>query len=66
MRGSDERLLTVPVVAQRLSLGKSLVYQLITSGELPSLRIHRSRRVAESALAEWLEEKARETSKTVK
>lgn len=44
-------------VAQILSIGKSLAYQLVASGEIPSVRLagRRSVRVPAKALQEWIE-----------
>jgi excisionase family DNA binding protein len=47
-------LLTVPEVAQRLSLGKTQVWKLVRSGELPSVRSGRSVRVSVAALYAWI------------
>jgi excisionase family DNA binding protein len=43
-------LLTVEEVADRLSLGRSKVYELIASGAIQSVTIGRSRRVAATAV----------------
>src|SRR5262249_41164256 len=43
--GTDGLLLTVEEAAQRLRLGRTLVYQLISSGELESVTVGRLRRV---------------------
>lgn len=52
-----ERLLTVDEVAERLHLSRSKVWYLVARGDLPSLTIGRSRRVIESALARFIEER---------
>jgi excisionase family DNA binding protein len=49
-----EILLTVPEAARRLSLGRTIVYELIASGELPSLKIGRARRIPAIALEQWV------------
>ena len=41
----ERLLLKIPEVADRLTMSRSKVYELIQSGELPSVRIDRSRRV---------------------
>ena len=41
----ERLLLRVPEVAERLTMSRSKVYQLIQSGALPSVRIDHSRRV---------------------
>ena len=38
----EERLLKVPVVAERLGLGVARTWELVASGELPSLKIGRA------------------------
>jgi excisionase family DNA binding protein len=51
---ADERWLLRPEeVAQRLNLSRSTIYVLL-HGDLPSIRIGRSRRIPASALREWL------------
>jgi excisionase family DNA binding protein len=49
-------LLTVEAAAGLLSVSRSFVYQLITKGELPSVRIGGCRRVDAAALRQWLDE----------
>lgn len=41
----ERLLLRIPEVADRLTMSRSKVYELIQSGALPSVRIDRSRRV---------------------
>ena len=48
------RLHPVESVMQRLSLGRSSVYELLSSGELRSIKVGRRRLVSESALAEYI------------
>ncbi len=48
--------LKVPEVAQVLRIARSRVYELIGSGEIPSIRIGRSVRVSRKELDRWLEE----------
>jgi excisionase family DNA binding protein len=48
-------LLTLPEVCTALSLGRSSVNTLIWSGEIPSIRIGRSRRVSLGDLESWIE-----------
>ena len=50
----DEQLLTVTEVADRLSLSRSKVYELLSQGDIPSVHIGRARRVAATALDEWI------------
>jgi excisionase family DNA binding protein len=47
-------LLTVEEAAKRLRLGRTLVYQLISAGELESVTVGRLRRVPAECLAEYV------------
>ena len=38
----DDELLTIEQVAETLKIGRTLIYELITSGDLPSVTIRRS------------------------
>lgn len=49
-----ETLLTVKDVAQRLAIGRTTVYELISRGGLKTIKIGRARRIPESALDEWI------------
>ena len=49
-----EVLLTVDEAAKRLALGRTMVYELIGRGDLPSLKIGRARRIPASALERWV------------
>ena len=40
------RLVTIPVAAQLLGVSRSKLYELLAQGELPTVRIGRSRRIA--------------------
>jgi excisionase family DNA binding protein len=51
-------LLTPNEVAERLRVGKSTVYKLIASGELPSVRVASLLRVRVSDLEKFLEKSA--------
>lgn len=53
----DKILLKPAEVAERLRIGRSLVYELITQGEIPSIRLGRCIRVPVAALNEWIESK---------
>jgi excisionase family DNA binding protein len=50
----DGLLLTVEEAARRLRLGRTLVYRLISSGELESVTVGRLRRVPAKCLAEYV------------
>jgi excisionase family DNA binding protein len=54
----DKILLTATETAEVLGLGRTKVYALIASGELPSVRIGASVRVAVEELKDWLRERA--------
>lgn len=47
-------LVRVEEAAQMLSLGRSTVYELIASGELPSVTIGAARRIPMAALEQWV------------
>ena len=49
-----DRLLKVPEAAERLALGRTHTYDLITRGLLPHIRIGRAVRIPEAALNEFL------------
>lgn len=46
-------------VARTLGLGRSKVYEMMQSGELPVVRIGRSVRVSRVALEEWVQANTR-------
>ena len=51
----DERIALRPAeAAQAIGIGRSKVYELIASGELPSIRIGGSVRVPVDALRAWI------------
>jgi excisionase family DNA binding protein len=50
----DELLLTVEEAARRLRLGRTLIYRLISSGELESVTVGRLRRVPAECLTEYV------------
>ena len=51
---SEEVLLTVPEVMARLKIGRSAVYALIRTGQLPSGTIGRSRRIPADAVRRFV------------
>lgn len=51
---TDELLLTVVEVAKKLRSSRTIVYPLITSGKLPSIKIGRRRLVRVSDLADYV------------
>lgn len=48
-------LLRVEQVGDRLNLSRARVYELIASGDIPSVTIGRSRRVRADVLEAWIE-----------
>jgi excisionase family DNA binding protein len=50
----EPMLLRADQVARALGLGRSKVYELMQSGELPVVRIGRSVRVSRTSLEEWV------------
>jgi len=53
-----EKLLLKPSeAAQALGIGRSLTYELIASGEIPSVRLGRCIRVSVESLQRWLLER---------
>lgn len=50
----DDLLLTVEEAARRLRIGRTLVYQLISSGKLESVKVGRLRRVPAECLPAYV------------
>ncbi|MFJ5608223.1 helix-turn-helix domain-containing protein [Streptomyces sp. NPDC093221] len=57
--------LTVEEAARRLSVGRTTMYALLTSGEIPSVTIGRLRRIPAEALNEYVAAHTRLTRSTV-
>ena len=53
----ERLLLTVEEVAGRLNIGRTLVWQLVWEGALPSLRLGRCVRIPVRALEAWIAER---------
>ncbi len=51
-----EEFLTVEQVRKLLQVGRTFAYYLVKSGELPSYRVGRLRRIRRRDVEEWLEE----------
>lgn len=51
----DEKYLKVTEVAEFLRIGRTRAYELVSSGEIPSVRIGRNIRVSRKELERWLE-----------
>jgi excisionase family DNA binding protein len=50
----EQALLTIQEAAEILSLGRSKVYELVSTGRLPSVSIGRARRVPVEAITEFV------------
>ncbi|MFJ7249069.1 helix-turn-helix domain-containing protein [Kitasatospora sp. NPDC098652] len=57
--------LTVEEAARRLGVGRTTMYALVASGEVPSMTIGRLRRVPAEALKEYVAARAQATAPTV-
>ncbi len=55
--GTQRLLLRVPEAAERLGIGRTKMYEMIATGELPIIRIGRAVRVSASALQKWVEQR---------
>jgi excisionase family DNA binding protein len=51
---NERLLLTVEEAARRLGIGRTLAWQLVRDGQLPSVRLGRLVRVPARALEDWL------------
>ena len=51
----EPQLLRAEEAAEFLNIGRAKVYEMMASGELPSIRIGRAIRVPLTQLREWLE-----------
>jgi excisionase family DNA binding protein len=58
----DKILLTVGEAADRLALGRTFVYQLVTRGEILSVKLGRARRIPVSALEDFTRRKLQEAT----
>jgi excisionase family DNA binding protein len=52
--GAEDRLLSVPVVAELLAVPVSYAYELARQGKLPTIRLGKYVRIRASALTAWL------------
>ena len=55
MMMDDRLLVTVEAAAQRLGLSRGTVYPLVLSGDIPSIKIGRARRIPVDELEAWIE-----------
>jgi prophage regulatory protein len=52
----EKLLLKISDVAKVLNIGRSLSYELITQGQIPSIRVGRCLRVSSEALEKWIKD----------
>jgi excisionase family DNA binding protein len=57
---TERLLLTVEEAARRLGIGKTLAWELVWQGVLPSVRLGRCVRIPLVALEEWIARRVRE------
>ena len=57
-----EPLFTVKQIEQKLGLGHTKIYELLRTGELPSIKIGRSRRVTSEGVKDFIARKVKEQS----
>ncbi len=57
MTGKKRPLLTVPDVAEQLSLSRRMVYQMIANKTFPAIKIGRAVRISPDAFDHWMEDK---------
>jgi excisionase family DNA binding protein len=51
----NDKILTIPQVAEYLQVSKAKIYMMVARGEIPYIRINRNVRIRESDLMRWLE-----------
>lgn len=56
-------LLRIPEVMNALGLGRTKIYELIASGELPVVRIGRAVRISTLTLEQWVNERQQQSSR---
>lgn len=57
----EQLLLTIPEMAQRLSIGKTQAWQLVSRRVVPVVKIGRSTRVLKADVDEWARARAEVT-----
>ncbi len=63
--GAPQRLLLrIPEVAEMLGIGRTKIYELIATGELPTIRVGRAVRISVRTLQEWVEACEQQESST--
>jgi len=56
--GATQRLLLrIPEVAETLGIGRTKIYEMIATGELPTVRFGRAVRISVTTLQKWVEER---------
>ena len=56
--GAPQRLLLrIPEVAETLGIGRTKIYEMIATGELPTVRFGRAVRISVTTLQKWVEER---------
>jgi len=63
---SNKKLLNVNEAASALGLGRSLVYTLVATGEITSIKIGRSRRIPISAIDEFIARRVEESNNSLR
>ncbi len=54
MTNDDLLLLKIPEAAERLSLSRSTIYEMISAGQLPVIHVGRAVRIPAAELAAWV------------
>ncbi len=54
-------LLRIPEVAETLGIGRTKIYEMIATGELPTVRVGRAVRISVSTLQKWVEEREQQS-----
>ena len=58
---TDKKLLTINEVATALGMGRSIVYTLVATGEITSIKIGRLRRIPIAAVDEFIAKRLKES-----
>ena len=64
LRQNGPQLLTIPQVGQQLEVGRSWVYEQISSGHIPSVRLGGNLRVKREDLEEYIQKNRRSQQNT--
>jgi excisionase family DNA binding protein len=59
---SQRLLLRIPEVMSMLGVGRTKIYELIATGELPVVRVGRAVRISRVAIEKWVEERQQHDS----